>query len=145
MERPEEFRRIKLTLPFPPSVNTYWTTRVIKKGSRAISSVFLSDRGREYKKAVFVAAHRQNAANHNLKKSLAVMCHFYMPDNRQRDLDNYLKALLDAMADCKVYINDCQIDDLHLKRKDVAPPGRVEIWIIEIEPRGQLSLEEDLS
>lgn len=38
---------------------------------------------------------------------------FYFPDNRRRDIDGYLKALLDVMTGI-VYKDDSQINELHI-------------------------------
>jgi crossover junction endodeoxyribonuclease RusA len=45
------------------------------------------------------------------------------PDKRRRDLDNLLKATLDALQHAGVYKDDCQIDDLHISRGIEEPPG----------------------
>jgi crossover junction endodeoxyribonuclease RusA len=41
------------------------------------------------------------------------------PDNRRRDLDNLLKATLDAMQIAGVYYDDSQIDELLVIRRPV--------------------------
>ena len=39
----------------------------------------------------------------------------YRPDNRKRDLDNLLKAVLDGMAKGMIYEDDAQIKDLSIR------------------------------
>jgi len=55
----------------------------------------------------------------------------YPPDKRKRDLDNILKALLDAMQG-SLYEDDSQIDQLLIKRGDVIKGGKVRVTIEEI-------------
>lgn len=43
------------------------------------------------------------------------------PDKRKRDLDNYLKATLDAMTHAGVFVDDSQIDALSIERGEVEP------------------------
>jgi crossover junction endodeoxyribonuclease RusA len=56
----------------------------------------------------------------------------YPPDNRARDLDNLLKALLDSMQKAGVYENDAAIDDLRIIRMHKIPKGRVDVRIMEL-------------
>lgn len=66
---------------------------------------------------------------------LAVVVDLYPPDKRRRDVDNICKALLDAMQHAGVYEDDSQIDDLHIRRRDVVPPGRVVVQITAMEAK----------
>jgi len=54
------------------------------------------------------------------------------PDKRRRDLDNMLKAVLDALEHAKVYENDSQIDDLRITRLPPEKPGRIIVTVTEI-------------
>lgn len=54
---------------------------------------------------------------------------FYYGDNRKRDIDAYIKILLDAMSKI-VYEDDCQIVEMHIyKEKDLENP-RTEIQVL---------------
>jgi len=78
---------IELTLPWPPTVNTYWRNF----NGRTI----LSAKGREYRKAVADQVLIQRGAKH-YDFALKVTIKAYRPDRRRRDLDNLLKAVLDG-------------------------------------------------
>lgn len=47
-----------------------------------------------------------------LEGSLAVNLMFYFGDNRKRDIDAYIKIVLDSMEGI-VYVNDSQITEMH--------------------------------
>jgi len=57
----------------------------------------------------------------------------FPPDNRRRDLDNVLKAILDSLEDAKVFKDDSLIDDLRVRRMDTFKDGKIEIGIEIIE------------
>jgi len=59
----------------------------------------------------------------------------FPPDNRRRDLDNVLKAILDSLEDAKVFKDDSLIDDLRVRRMDTFKNGKIEI-IIEVFDEG---------
>ena len=57
----------------------------------------------------------------------------FPPDNRRRDLDNVLKAILDSLEDAKVFKDDSLIDDLRVRRMNTFKDGKIEIGIEIIE------------
>jgi len=101
---------LNLTLPFPPSVNTYWRSVVINGRVR----VLISQKGREYRKAVAVAVAGTKWKGGSRRLAVEVSAH--MPDKRKRDLDNLLKATLDALSSAGIYEDDSQIDILYIER-----------------------------
>ena len=96
---------IELTLPWPPSINTYW--RMFK------NLIIISKDGRYYRKYVIEQAILQGA-NKQLKGKLKVDLECFRPDNRRRDLDNLPKALLDGLTHAGVWDDDSQIVDLRI-------------------------------
>jgi crossover junction endodeoxyribonuclease RusA len=117
---------MRLTLPFPPSVNTVW--RNLK------GRTLLSRKGREYRKAVMALVATQNAAA-GLAGRLSVTVDLYPPDRRKRDIDNYGgKALLDALTHAGVWVDDEQIDSLTIRRGPVTKGGAC---YVEIFPAGK--------
>tara|TARA_R110002020_G_C16295509_1_gene772759 strand:- start:1440 stop:1787 length:348 start_codon:yes stop_codon:yes gene_type:complete len=110
----------EVTLPWPPTVNTYWRS----VNGRNI----LSKKAREYKKlaAKFLVAM-------DLKGDLKVVIECNMPDKRRRDLDNLLKPLLDVMDECGVYEDDSQISDLRILKSSYGDKGTVTINVKEMD------------
>lgn len=96
---------IELTMPWPPSVNTYWRTF---QGRMIISAD-----GRAYRKAVADQVLVQSGAKH-LAGKLVVEIEAWRPDNRRRDLDNLLKAVLDGLTHAGVWDDDSNIVDLRI-------------------------------
>ena len=102
-----------IDLPWPPSVNHYWRS-VPGRG------VLISAKGREYRQEVYARVLIQCAAK-RLAGRLRVQIAAFPPDKRRRDLDNVLKACLDALTHAGVWLDDQQIDDLRIVRG--APGG----------------------
>lgn len=114
---------MNLTLPYPPSVNRYW--RALGRGR-----VVISKEGREYRESVARAV----GPVRRLGGRLQVWIRATMPDRRNRDLDNLLKATLDALQHAGAYEDDSQIDELRVLRGNVRKPGGLWVRIEEIEP-----------
>jgi crossover junction endodeoxyribonuclease RusA len=108
---------IELVLPYPPSNNRYYR--------HARGRHYISAEGETYRGKVLAQAQgaRLGAAR------LAVEITVHPPDRRRRDLDNTLKALLDALAHAGVYDNDEQIDMLHVRRSEVIKGGIVRVLV----------------
>ena len=114
---------IEMTLPWPPSVNTYWRN--------FDGRMIISARGREYRETVGDQMTLQKMVKH-FKGQLRVEIEAFRPDKRRRDLDNLLKATLDGLAHAGVYEDDSQIVDLRIYwAKDIG--GMLKIKIEEIE------------
>ncbi|RKS87310.1 crossover junction endodeoxyribonuclease RusA [Orbus hercynius] len=114
---------IKLTLPYPPTVNHYWGA----VGNRR----YIKPQGIQFRNEV-TGIVLQNKANKKLSERIRVDINAYMPDRRKRDLDNINKAIFDALTHSGVIIDDDQIDILHSERKEVLKGGKIEIIISEI-------------
>ena len=112
---------IILTLPFPPSTNRLWR--------HWQGRTLISKEGRAYRMAVgrLVAVARPEPFGcHPVRMTIDA----WMPDGRRRDLDNLLKSTQDALGAARLYEDDSQIVDLHIRRAglDRARP-RLEIQL----------------
>jgi len=113
---------ITLTLPWPPSVNKYWRTF---QGRMIISA-----EGRSYRKAVAEQVLIQRGAKHYTGK-LCVVIEAFRPDNRRRDLDNLLKAVLDGCTHAGVWEDDSNIVDLRIYWADTIG-GMLKVKVSEL-------------
>ena len=117
-----------LELPWPPSINRYY--RSLRKGALA-GRVLISEEGRAYRLAVDAVVREAKARKRfDVPLSVAVLAN--PPDRRARDLDNLFKSVLDSLQHSGVYLNDSQIDDLHIKRGAVVKGGRLTVSIAPI-------------
>ncbi len=112
---------IELTLPWPPTANTYY---------RSVGgTVKISEKGRAYCKAVADQVLIQRGAK-LLTGRLSVSVLANPPDKRARDLDNCFKALLDSMTKAGVWLDDAQVDHLQITRGPVAGSVKVRVEVL---------------
>ena len=109
-------KEIYLELPFPPTVNSYY--------SKTQRGIYISRKGREFRDMCADECHEQNAYGLLLFDRLQVDVILYPPDRRRRDLDNYMKALLDSLTQAKVWEDDEQVDNLIIHRGKIIPRGK---------------------
>ena len=115
--------RYRFDLPYPPSLNRYYR----HVGGRTL----ISRDGRAYRRRVTQAVARLHL--HRLVGRLGMRIVTHQPDRKRRDLDNTLKAMLDALEHAGVYEDDGQIDVLTVDRGSVdrqSPHLDVEVWQI---------------
>jgi len=108
-------------LPWPPSVNHYWLAHGKIR--------FIGKEGLAFRQCVKALVNTTVP----LDGALTMVIEVTMPDNRRRDLDNLLKAPLDALQHAGMYNDDCQIEDLHIFKVGVAKPGGLKITITKRE------------
>lgn len=123
---------MKLKLPFPPSVNTYWRApnKGPLKGRHLISAA-----GRKYQSdacAAIIEQLRRLPKPSSEPASVEVI--LYPPDVRRRDIDNYNKALFDALTHAGVWEDDSQVKRLLVEWGPVVKGGMVEITISRFVP-----------
>jgi crossover junction endodeoxyribonuclease RusA len=115
--------KVVLTLPTPPSANTYYR--------RSGHIVHLSHKGRDYKTKVAQLVKQQTS--HHFGSARLKVSVLYTPETlRREDLDNRLKSLNDALS--ILFDDDSQIDSLSIDRlpKDKTRAG-VTVSIEEIQ------------
>jgi crossover junction endodeoxyribonuclease RusA len=124
---------LRFSLPWPPSVNTYWRHTVTGgKFKKARARVFMSEQGERYRSAAILTMNAARVPRGAVKGRLAVHVVAYPPDRRERDLDNLPKGVLDALTHAGIIRSDADIDDLHLVRGPIVSGGRLEMVVREI-------------
>lgn len=123
-------QQMTLALPWPPSVNHYWVSRVLRgRTGKSFVSIAVGKKGKTYRSQI------PGLVPPNWKTStarLSVSIHVHPPDKRKRDLDNLLKAPIDALTHAGVWADDCQIDSITIKRKTVIKGGNLVFHIREL-------------
>lgn len=114
---------IKLTLPLPPTINHYY-------GQRPRGGRYIKPAGVAFRAAVaeIVAA----AGVPKLSGRVSLFAAIHPADRRRQDIDNRAKSLQDALSAAGVWLDDEQIDELHLVRREVVRGGQVRIVITEL-------------
>ena len=114
---------MNLTLPLPPSVNSYWRSVSVKPG---VTKVLISRDGRAWKKKALqlVAMQRTQVVTGPVSITLTV----YFKDLR-RDLDNTAKPVLDLLQAAGLYANDRQVTRLLMVRRVDKGNPRVEVQV----------------
>jgi len=102
-----------LNLDWPPTVNTYWR--------RSGNKIHISKRGRDYRNHVARAIIQQNLQQ--VKGYLKLNIIARPPDNRRRDIDNILKALLDSLEHGGAFEDDYQVKKINIERTDPCKPN----------------------
>ena len=114
---------IFLTLPFPPSMNTYW------RNFRG--RTIISPQGRAFKAAVadYVVEYRvPKLGDQKLRISMVL----FPRDKRKIDIDNRIKSVLDALQNAGVFDDDFQVDELSIVRGKAIKGGAIRVIIEEI-------------
>lgn len=112
-----------LDLPWPPSVNHYW------RHNRGRTHV--STEGRVFRWEVSRRVAGRTKQTVDVRLDVRIIAH--PPDKRRRDIDNIAKAVLDALVDAKVIVDDGHIDSLLLVRGNMDESRRGRVHVI-IEP-----------
>jgi len=113
---------MRIVLPYPPTVNTYYT---VARGRK-----ILSKRGREFKKAAAVMAQHSYRIK-TMCGPLAVSIDLTPPDRRRRDIDNTIKPVLDALTESRVWLDDSQIKELSVSMGQPMNGGEC---VVTVEP-----------
>ena len=118
---------IELELPHPPSINSYWLSG---RGGHK----FLSKRALKFRQDVEIILKQNNLYNLKNEERLFYYCEYFAPDKRKRDIDNFCtKAVLDALKESGLFVDDCQIDEIHYKRMpEIIKNGKLKIIIKNI-------------
>jgi crossover junction endodeoxyribonuclease RusA len=104
-------------------MNTYW-----RRGNNV---TYLTKKARQFRNDVLEAM-RQETVYDTIRGRLAVHLELTLPDKRKRDIDNHIKAAVDALKHAGVFEDDEQIDDLRVTRLHVEPPGCCDVTITEL-------------
>ncbi len=109
----------EFTMPWPPSVNGYWRTFRNRQ--------IISKRGREYRKAAIEHLESLGLKGENVSGDLHVSLVLNPPTLRKYDVDNFNKALFDALSHGEFWLDDEQITSLNIKKGVKTKGGNIKI------------------
>jgi crossover junction endodeoxyribonuclease RusA len=109
-------RPLSVVMPWPPSINGYFAS--------VRGRLVLSKRGREYRKATAGVWRWET-----IEERVSIHIEAYPPDRRRRDLDNILKATLDALVHAGAISDDSLIDQLSISREEPTEDGVLHVYI----------------
>lgn len=109
-----------LSLPLPPSINTYW-----RKSPRGM---YITKEGRTFRQKVAEIVAERNAMKFGASR-LFVSMRVSMRDKRRADIDNRIKAMLDALVHAGVFDDDSQVDTLYVTRGPVVKGGGCDVVV----------------
>jgi crossover junction endodeoxyribonuclease RusA len=112
---------ITLEIPWSPSVNHYWRV--------GHGRIYLSPEGVRYK--LIVAGIVREARVKSFTGPVSLLIDAYPPDRRIRDLDNVMKALLDALGGAGLYRDDSQIKHINAWMLEPIEGGKLIVTVSE--------------
>lgn len=121
--------QITLELMWPPSVNHEWV--------KARGRIILAPKGRTYRAYVVgkILAMRSKGSlpQTTLDGDLAMTMELYPPDRRRRDVDNYSKAIFDALTHAHLWRDDSQVTRQTVTVREPRAGGQVVLTISALE------------
>lgn len=116
-----------IKLPCPVSANQ----RLIKSKNGILIN---SSKYRDWHNLALFQIKNQFSKIETLQGRIKLSIEVHFRDKRRRDIDNIVKGLQDVLTDAKFFIDDCQIDELFVKRAeiDTDKKGYVIVFIEEI-------------
>lgn len=115
-------KTIRLDLPYPPSVNTYWRSN----GKRR----YISPAGVKFTEEVSLVVKMQKPKTF-ADKQVAISVMIHPRSKRKFDLDNTLKAILDALMKAGMYDDDSQIEYIEIARGEQVDGGKAVVYLYD--------------
>ena len=113
---------ISLTLPWPPSANSYF------RGGNGRRGYFIPAEVKAFRAAVAGIVLRERIKP--LVGRLAVEIRLSGPNRRAYDIDNRIKPTLDALAHAGCFVDDEAVDSLTVTRGAIIKGGACKVLIL---------------
>lgn len=128
---------IELTLPWPPSVNSYKKVGrlITTKNGKLYQTRINTQETKEFYYYVWLKIRSLKVTTRMempIGATISMQVHAYPPDDKKRDLDNILKALCDSLVKGGLLQDDSQISRLFIERCSIIAKGQVIVRIEEL-------------
>lgn len=114
-----------LELPWPPSINKTWAPRKNGRG------MYMTPTAKQWHKDANLLLRYQLGPHTAMQGRLKVVMAL-TPPKLSGDIDNRIKAVLDALQHAGVMQNDQQVKRLEIDWLDPRPPGYVRLRVMHI-------------
>ena len=112
-------------LPWPPTLNH--NTLPNGRGGRILTAEH-----KTFRREVWYACNQARVpAFGNARLMVQILA--FPPDRRARDLDNLVKPVLDALQKAGVYVNDAQVDEISISRRERREQACVIVGVSSLE------------
>ena len=125
--------KIDFFLPFPPSINSFY--------SKTRNGLFISKKGAAYQSSGIISIREQLGPMEGIDTKINLAIILYPPDRRTRDLDNYIKPLLDTITKSGIWMDDSLVDQMLVYRGAVLQAGSCFVRIRQAGPLLQNTAE----
>ena len=112
---------IEIVMPWPPSINGYWRTFRNRQ--------IISKRGRDYRKKAIQHIKDLGLLDKRVSGPVHVSMVLNPPTLRKYDVDNFNKALFDALSHAGFWLDDEQVNLLQIVKGKKVKDGNVEMFI----------------
>ena len=112
---------VEIEMPWPPSINGYWRTFRNRQ--------IISKRGREYRKKAVEHIKEIGLFNKKISGAVQVTMVLNPPTLRKYDVDNFNKALFDALSHAGFWLDDEQVNHLQIVKGEKVKGGSVPMFI----------------
>lgn len=124
---------MKILLPFPPSINTYWTQVVIRsKSGKTYRSTALSKRAKAFRREALTLIRKQYPVRRVIDYPVKVLIHLHPPSLRKYDVDNFNKGILDVLTHANIWVDDELVHDLRIVKKCKTKGGATVVDIVKL-------------
>ena len=130
---------IELILPYPPSVNHYKTVGRLRTtaSGKTYQARINSDETKRFYYEVWLKVQQMKAKYElipimDASVALSVEIDLYPATNHRQDIDNRVKAILDALVRSQVFPDDSQVARLLVQRCSIIQGGQIIVRIESI-------------
>lgn len=139
-------RRVLLAgipLPMPPSINAYWSERIVwsEEKKRHFAIRYVTHEGKDYQQTIREMMLERKAWYRSPHLLILRMLCCFPDDSRDRDIDNRVKVLQDALKHGFVYQDDVQIRRLEVREGPLTKPSVVFVHLEEFLPNRRANLD----